>query len=62
MKSPVAVVGDDLDSCTQVVRAFGCLHPRTGRKVILIDTPGFDDIERTDHNTLKAISRWLEQT
>jgi len=51
-----------LDSCTQAVRAFGCLHPRTGSNVVIIDTPGFDDSKRTDYDILKAISRWLEET
>jgi nitrogenase molybdenum-iron protein alpha/beta subunit len=63
MRYPVAVVGDDLKSCTQEVRAFGCLHPNgSGRKVVIVDTPGFDDSEGMDYEILKAIARWLEET
>jgi predicted GTPase len=31
-----------------------------GRKVILIDTPGFDDTERSDAEVAKIISAFLE--
>ena len=63
MRHPVAIVGDNLVSCTQEVRAFGCSHPdRSGRKVVLVDTPGFDDTERSDYDILNVIALWLEQT
>jgi hypothetical protein len=63
MGSSVAVTGDDLSSCTPKVTAFGCLHPNgSGRKVVIVDTPGFDDSEGMDYDILKAIARWLEQT
>ena len=63
MRDPVAVVGDDSESCTQGVRAFGCLHPdRSGRKVVIVDTPGFNDAQRTDYDVLEIIARWLDQT
>jgi hypothetical protein len=52
-----------LSSCTPEVTAFGCLHPNgSGRKVVIVDTPGFDDSEGMDYDILKAIARWLEQT
>ncbi|KAF9004220.1 kinase-like domain-containing protein [Cyathus striatus] len=59
----VAIVGRSMDSCTQDVRAYGCLHPDgSGRKVIMVDTPGFDDSERTDYEVLKDIVNWLADT
>jgi hypothetical protein len=33
-----------------------------GKLVRLIDTPGFDDTERTDADVLEAIGKWLEAT
>jgi len=63
MRHAVAVARDDLESCTREVSAFGCLHPNgSGRKVIIVDTPGFDDSEGMDYEILKAIARWLEET
>ncbi|KAF9004231.1 hypothetical protein BDQ17DRAFT_1305004 [Cyathus striatus] len=59
----VAIVGRSMGSCTQDVRAYGCLHPDgSGRKVIMVDTPGFDDSERTDYEVLKDIVNWLADT
>jgi predicted GTPase len=55
------IISDDLESCTKEVHAFGCLHPDgSGRKVVLVDTPGFDDTERADYAILKVIARWLK--
>jgi predicted GTPase len=63
MRSSVAVTGGDLNSCTPEVTAFGCRHPNgSGRKVVIVDTPGFDDSEGMDYQILKAIAQWLEQT
>ena len=62
-RDDVGNVGRGLNSCTQKVKAVGCLHPDgKGRKVVLIDTPGFDDTERTDYEVLKAIAEWLKNT
>ncbi|KAH7925390.1 kinase-like protein [Leucogyrophana mollusca] len=58
-----ARVGHTLESCTQHVRAFSCLHPDgSGRNIVLVDTPGFDDTQRTDCDVLKEIAVWLEAT
>ncbi|KAF1830153.1 hypothetical protein BDW02DRAFT_609386 [Decorospora gaudefroyi] len=53
----LAKEGSDLDSCTQ-----GCqLLPITlgHSKVMMIDTPGFDDTQRTDSEILTEIARIL---
>lgn len=63
MRQNVTEVGHALHSCTRKVHALGCLHPDgSGRKVILIDTPGFDDSRRTEYQVLKAIADWLKKT
>ncbi|KAH7908669.1 kinase-like domain-containing protein, partial [Hygrophoropsis aurantiaca] len=58
-----APVGESLESCTQSVRAYSCLHPDgSGRNVVFVDTPGFDDSHRTDYAILKDIAKWMEET
>ncbi|RDB28781.1 Serine/threonine-protein kinase HT1 [Hypsizygus marmoreus] len=60
---PSVVVGDDLESCTQDIRAIPYPHPDgSGRNIVFVDTPGFDDSERTDYEILTRISDWLKQT
>ena len=54
-------VGMGLHSCTsevQVAKAFQL----DGRSVTLIDTPGFDDTEKSDVEILKMISSFLADT
>lgn len=54
-------VGDDLDSCTfeiQVSQEFML----EGRKVMLIDTPGFDDSNKSDTDVLKMIAAFLGES
>lgn len=51
-------IGHDLEPCTQVVDVFACEYtPST--TVILIDTPGFDDTDRSDTDVLREIATWL---
>ncbi|KIW01319.1 uncharacterized protein PV09_07355 [Verruconis gallopava] len=53
-------VGHTFDSCTQSVN---CVRTEIdGREVFLIDTPGFDDSQRTDAEVLEEISDWLTTT
>lgn len=54
-------VGTDLLSCTseiQLSKAFTL----DGRKVALIDTPGFNDTEMSDSKILRMITAFLERT
>ncbi|TEA13924.1 hypothetical protein C8034_v003990 [Colletotrichum sidae] len=54
-------VGHELNSCTSVVEVFPFeLSP--GQTVYLIDTPGFDDTERSDTDVLRAIAHWLNES
>ncbi|KAK0742638.1 P-loop containing nucleoside triphosphate hydrolase protein [Schizothecium vesticola] len=56
-----AVIGNDLESCTTSIS----FHPTTidgvARRVVLIDTPGFNDTTRTDTSILSEIAGWLAE-
>jgi len=54
-------VGTDLNSCTSEIQLS---KPFTldGRKVVLIDTPGFNDTEISDSEVLRMITAFLERT
>ncbi|KAG5638660.1 hypothetical protein H0H81_011212 [Sphagnurus paluster] len=57
------LVGDELESCTQDVEAVTCPHPDgSGRNVIFVDTPGFDDTQITDYVVLQRIANWMKET
>ncbi|KAF8055862.1 P-loop containing nucleoside triphosphate hydrolase protein [Lyophyllum atratum] len=60
---PLAVVGNDLESKTKNVRHFCFLHPDfPGRRIMLVDTPGFDDTYLTDGEILRRIAIWLARS
>ncbi|KAL8847920.1 MAG: hypothetical protein Q9221_007051 [Calogaya cf. arnoldii] len=52
------MIGHELQSCTSEVQSYGFLH-QTGRRVFLLDTPGFDDTSRSDTDVLKTIAENL---
>ncbi|KAI1305487.1 P-loop containing nucleoside triphosphate hydrolase protein [Xylaria venustula] len=56
-------IGHDLQSCTQDVRTYSFRHPKlqSGR-IHLVDTPGFDDTNRTDTEVLRTVAAWLKET
>ena len=54
-------VGEGLESCTHEVNV-GLNFELDGRVVILIDTPGFDDTNRSDIDILATIAGYLEKT
>ncbi|KAF8959522.1 kinase-like domain-containing protein [Flammula alnicola] len=63
MGRTVATVDGRFESCTQDVQTFGCMHPNgNGQKIVIVDTPGFDDTNKTDYEVLEEIAKWLEQT
>ncbi|CAG7849996.1 SubName: Full=Uncharacterized protein {ECO:0000313/EMBL:CCA72592.1} [Serendipita indica DSM 11827] len=41
------------------LRTFTTTHPTTGRRVVFVDTPGFDDTTVSDAETLSLIADWL---
>ena len=53
-----AGIGHSLHSCTADIRAVRV----PGSNIILVDTPGFDDTEKSDTEVLKLIASWLERT
>lgn len=61
--SEVMPVSGGLHLCTQEVRAVGRLCPgRSDQKIIMVDTPGFDNCSMSDYDILKKIAEWLEST
>ncbi|OAL48587.1 P-loop containing nucleoside triphosphate hydrolase protein [Pyrenochaeta sp. DS3sAY3a] len=52
-------IGSDLSSCTQEVQIAETVIG--GRRVILIDTPGFDDSDRTEADILRLIANYLAE-
>ncbi|KAF9530972.1 P-loop containing nucleoside triphosphate hydrolase protein [Crepidotus variabilis] len=50
--------GTSLLSVTQKIKSTKCMIQ--GTEVTLVDTPGFDDTNKSDLETLHAISEWLE--
>jgi len=53
-------VGHGLQSCTSKVEIAPCIMPN-GKKIFLIDTPGFDDTYRSDSEILREVADWLIQ-
>ncbi|TFK19172.1 hypothetical protein FA15DRAFT_602033, partial [Coprinopsis marcescibilis] len=63
-----AVVGHGLESCTKELQEFKMPMPLElankypslrSRNIVLVDTPGFDDIYTDDSEILRRISLWL---
>jgi len=44
------------------VRTISATHPKDGRPVVFVDTPGFDDTYVADTETLQKIADWLVKT
>lgn len=54
-------VGASLESCTYEVQ-LAEEFTLDGRRVVLIDTPGFDDTTKSDTDVLRMISSFLATT
>ena len=54
-------VGDDLESCTSEIQVSEEFMLQ-GRRVLLIDTPGFDNTNKSDTDVLKLIAAFLEMS
>jgi hypothetical protein len=54
-------VGHDLRSCTSNLQhAFIRDRPHlNGRRIVIVDTPGFDDTYTDDREILRRIAVWL---
>ncbi|KAF8232380.1 hypothetical protein L208DRAFT_1397596 [Tricholoma matsutake] len=55
-------VGHRLESYTSEVRAVRYPHPTTLIPYVLVDTPGFNDTNKTDAEVLTMIADWLKKT
>lgn len=55
------VIHHDLDADTKKVEKITMVIPETGGKLILVDTPGFDDPMRSTAEVLTEIARYLEE-
>ncbi|KAI0838300.1 hypothetical protein F5Y06DRAFT_269093 [Hypoxylon sp. FL0890] len=51
-------IGHDLQACTRGLGVYPCSLFKN-KNVYLVDTPGFDDTNRTDKEVLKEIAFWL---
>ena len=55
--------GSSLASCTQQIQAVRVYeHPKYANRLVLVDTPGFDDTHKSDMEILQMISDWLKKT
>ncbi|KAI1422584.1 hypothetical protein F5Y12DRAFT_786618 [Xylaria sp. FL1777] len=53
-----AEIGDSLESCTKEVESFTFMYSSDIR-VHLVDSPGFDDTNKSDSDILKDIANWM---
>ncbi|ORX97297.1 P-loop containing nucleoside triphosphate hydrolase protein [Clohesyomyces aquaticus] len=51
-------IGHGLEPCTQDVHVVPCTLP-DGKRIYLVDTPGFDDTYRSDTEILREVANWL---
>ncbi|EKM78780.1 hypothetical protein AGABI1DRAFT_114372 [Agaricus bisporus var. burnettii JB137-S8] len=54
--------GSSLKSVTSQIQATRVKHPGYDDRIVLVDTPGFDDTTRSDMEILQIISEWLQKT
>jgi len=56
-------VGHGLESCTADIQVIPIPHPNDPtRRIVFVDTPGFDDTYVSDADILKCIAEWLENS
>ncbi|KAG5652033.1 hypothetical protein H0H81_006524 [Sphagnurus paluster] len=56
----VAYVNDDLDTGTTEVCPYIYHHPNSQRRIVIVDTPGFQLVKSEDDQILKKVSSWLQ--
>jgi len=56
-------VGHGLQSVTSEIQVVRFVEPKSGRKIVIVDTPGLDDGREgvTDTDILKKITKFLPQ-
>lgn len=58
-------VGKTLSSCTvdlQITYLPSTRYPHIKGRIVIVDTPGFDDTYKGDEEILKKIADWLERS
>lgn len=61
----VTIVGHDLKSCTAKIEAIAVPYPSSEdptRRIVFVDTPGFDDTFIEDTEILRRIAVWLARS
>jgi len=56
-------VGHDLKSCTKIASYVICPHPKSPdsmHRIVLVDTPGFNDTYAEDSEILARIITWMK--
>lgn len=60
---PVVTVGHDLQPGSSSIQHVIIPHPTdSSRRIILVDTPGFDDTYIDDSDILRRIALWLARS
>ncbi|KAF7771738.1 hypothetical protein Agabi119p4_6049 [Agaricus bisporus var. burnettii] len=54
--------GSSLKSVTSQIQATRVRHQGYDDRIVLVDTPGFDDTTRSDMEILQIISEWMQKT
>lgn len=57
----VTPVGHFMQSCTQEIKVVAC-KDLDGRRVVLVDTPGFNDTQLPDATVFRMVAQWLKET
>jgi len=55
------IVGHTFESCTKDLEVFS-YKDQTGRRVVVVDTPGFDDDVESEFEILQRIAKWLKKS
>ncbi|KAH7925410.1 hypothetical protein BV22DRAFT_1161391 [Leucogyrophana mollusca] len=62
-REDATVVGHDLESCTAKIHHVIVPYPKDpNRRIIFVDTPGFDDTYEDDSEILRRIAVWLARS
>ena len=57
------IVGHNLESFTSEIAVYKTSFPElSGSDIHFVDTPGFDDTNKSDVDTFKTLSDWLHDT
>jgi len=57
-----AVVDDGFTACTSRVEHYAVPLKDSGRRLVLVDTPGFDNDQLDSAEVVRRIATWLEES